>query len=229
MAAATIFYPASVVPNRFGMGRPALESPQNAAWDGDQTAFAPLVFREWNTLEGITEKLLVPARRELYSQDTQPDYVYIIETGLVKLVRLTDEGGESILGLRSDGWVMDAASAVLNCPHSSSAVTLTPCTIRRAHRNSFMQVLNSSPALTRDLNRLICREIHADQEQQIEFRNGTAQGRLERLVRELSRITRDPNPLDSLPLKKFEIAQLLSITPEHLSRLLRQREDCRMA
>jgi len=192
------------------------------------TAFAPLIGRDWSCFSGITEKLLIPARRELYAQNTPPDFVYFIESGLVKLVRLTEDGAESILGLRSNGWIIDASSAVLNLPHASSAVTLTASIIRRARRGAFLQVLNDSQALTRDLNTLICREIHSGLEQQIELRSGTAQSRLDRLVRELSRVTRLQEPLDSLPLKKLEIAQLLSITPEHLSRLLRAREEHRV-
>jgi CRP/FNR family transcriptional regulator len=152
----------------------------------------------------------------------------VIETGLVKLVRLTDDGAESILGLRSNGWIIDASSAVLNFPFPFSAVAVTRCTIRRAHRSAFLQLVNSSSALMHDLNSLICREIHAEQEQQIEFRNGSAQSRLDRLLSELSRLTCSQDPLDGLPLKRFEIAQLLSITPEHLSRLLRLREEARL-
>jgi CRP-like cAMP-binding protein len=196
----------------------------NAAAGMGATAFAPLVFHEWESLDGIAERHFFSARHELCTQGGAPHFVNWIESGLVKLVRLTGDGGEFILGLRSDGWIIDAASAILNRPLACSAVTLTPCTVRRASRAAFMRLLNTSPSVMRDLNQLICREVHADQEQQIEFRSCSAQSRLDRLLRELSRITRKEDPLDGLPLKRFEVAQLLSITPEHLSRLLRLRD-----
>jgi CRP-like cAMP-binding protein len=225
--AATVLFPVKTGFARLGMERGSRNELSNGSADRSATAFAPLVFHKWDSLEGITERHLFPARHELCTQDGSPNSVYLIENGLVKLVRLTGDGSESILGLRSDGWIIDAASAVLNRPFACSAVTLTPCSIRRASRAAFMQLLNRSPSLMHDLNQLICRELHADQEQQIEFRNGSAQSRLNRLLRELSRITRQEDPLDGLPLKRFEVAQLLSITPEHLSRLLRLRDESR--
>jgi CRP-like cAMP-binding protein len=185
-------------------------------------AFAPLFFEESADFSLISRTEAIPAKHQLFAQDTRTDSVYLIETGLVKLVRLTNEGSEAILGLRGKGWFVDAAAVVLNCPHAFSVVSIMPCVVRRVSRNAFMEVLASSPAMVQHINRLMCREICADQEQQIEFRNGTAQGRLERLIRELVRLTGTERPLQNLPLKKFEIAQLLAITPEHLSRLLRE-------
>ena len=185
------------------------------------SAFAPLTFTGWSALEGVGERKQAPPRQELFGQDEAAPPVFFVESGVVKLVRNTQNGEELITGLRSSGWLLDGASAVLGLPSTCKAVTVTPCVLRCLSRAAFMKVLDVSPNLLKEVNGLICRELCAGQEQQVAFRCGDAQSRLEMLVNELS-----PNgaigSLDQLPLKRMEIAQLLAITPEHLSRLAKQ-------
>lgn len=188
--------------------------------EGTAMAFAPLVFQEWTSLAGLSEPRVVGPRETLYPQEELRNCVWFIERGVVKLARLENDGTEYILGLRSNGWVLDAASTILNRPSPSSAVTLTTCTIRRVPRSQFMHLLETSPSMMQDLNRLMCREIQAEQQQQVEFRSGNAQSRLNRLIQELLQASSSGDPLALLPLRRFEIAQLLAISPEHLSRLL---------
>ena len=183
-------------------------------------AFAPLIFPEWKNLAGIAHRQLVPRRKSLANQDELRSTVVVIETGIVKLVRVESDGSEYIAGLRSNGWLIDAASLILNRPLPFAAETVTPCSVYRISRDIFMGLLESNRALMWDLAQLVCREIQAEREQQFEFRGGSAQGRLHRLISELSETRVEGDPLDLLPLKRLEIAQLLSITPEHLSRLL---------
>jgi CRP-like cAMP-binding protein len=184
------------------------------------TAFAPMVFDRSKALADLMEKRCVPAQFQLFSQDYPTEIVYLVETGLVKLVRLSNSGQESILGLRSDGCLVNAASTILNAPANCSAITVTACTVRYAHRARFMKALESSPSLMMDLSAMICQEICSELEVHAELSAGSAQRRLDRLRRELSGRNYSNDPLGQLALKRFEIAQLLSITPEHLSRLL---------
>ncbi|HLK69613.1 MAG TPA: Crp/Fnr family transcriptional regulator [Bryobacteraceae bacterium] len=183
-------------------------------------AFTPLSCPAWKSLADVAHRQLVPRRKSLANQDELRSTVVIIETGIVKLVRVESDGSEFIAGLRSNGWLIDASSLILNRPLPFAAETLTPCSVFRIPRDVFMRLLENNSALMWDVARLVCREIQAEREQQFEFRGGTAQGRLERLLSELSETASTGDPLDLLPLKRLEIAQLLSITPEHLSRLL---------
>lgn len=184
-------------------------------------AFAPLIFRGWSALEGVGERRVAQPRQELFSQDETASPVFFVESGVVKLMRISSNGDELITGLRSSGWLLDGASAVLGLPSTCRAVAVTQCVLRCLARADFLRMLGNNPALLQEVNGLICRELCAGQEQQMAFRCGDAQSRLEMLVNELS-----PNgaidSLDQLPLKRMEIAQLLAITPEHLSRLAKQ-------
>jgi CRP/FNR family transcriptional regulator len=204
-----------------GLVRPQQRTIDSRTGPESISTFAPLTHQGGSAQDGIGERKAAPARRELYSQDEAAPPVFFIESGVVKLVRLMPDGQELITGLRSSGCLLDGAASVLGWRSTSKAVTVTPCILRCLPRADFVRALNANADLLKEINELICRELFAGQEQQVAFRCGDAQSRLALLIRELS-----PGgaieSLDQLPLKRMEIAQLLAITPEHLSRLAKQ-------
>ncbi len=183
-------------------------------------AFTPLIFHAWRNLSPIADRKLVAAHTRLCEQDEELQSVLVIESGIVKLVHLEPDGSEYIAGLRSDGWMIDAASAILDTFTPFTAVTVTPCEVSSVPLEAFRQQLLSTPDLMRDLLLLVCNEIQAEREQQVEIRGRSAQSRLTRFLDELASLADRHSIFGQLPLKQSEIAQLLSITPEHLSRLM---------
>lgn len=182
-------------------------------------AFTPLIYHAWKNLSHVATRRLMTAHTQLCDQDEPLDSVLVIESGIVKLVHLEPDGSEYIAGLRSDGWMIDAASAVLNTAAPFTAITVTACEISSVPLDVFRQQLLAEPALMRDLLVLVCNEIQAEREQQMEIRGRSAQSRLTRFLEEIGRLA-EHTAFAQLPLKQSEIAQLLSITPEHLSRLM---------
>ncbi len=183
-------------------------------------AFTPLIYHAWRNLSHLASRRLIMAHEDLCAQDEPLDSLLVIESGIVKLVHLEPDGSEYIAGLRSEGWMIDAAAAVLNRPAPFTAITVTACEISTVPLDAFRQQLATEPALMRDLLGLVCSEIQAEREQQVEIRGRSAQSRLTRFLEELSRLAERHSVFAQLPLKQSEIAQLLSITPEHLSRLM---------
>jgi hypothetical protein len=71
----------------------------------------------------------------------------------------------------------------------------------------------------------LCREVASFSSLQIELMSSKAEDRLNLLFRERAASLLTGGILDPLPLlKQMELAQLLSITPEHLSRLQKKRK-----
>jgi CRP/FNR family transcriptional regulator len=69
----------------------------------------------------------------------------------------------------------------------------------------------------------LCNELTSQASAQAQMMGGSAQDRLVHFMRERSAGHSQIKTLDALPLlKQMELAQLLSITPEHLSRLLQK-------
>jgi CRP-like cAMP-binding protein len=169
-----------------------------------------------------------PPGVELFLQDSTPEEVYYIKSGLIKLSNMTKEGRELIVGLRSAGSILGVASVMLDRPHPLTAVTLTRCRIRRISAPLFLNHVRSDIGLSWQLHRLQSQELYDQVAQLVRIGTLPAQQRLEQflagLISALEIKEAQKEAKIQWPLKHWEIAQLIAITPEHLSRILRQME-----
>jgi CRP-like cAMP-binding protein len=201
-----------------------LKQPEPLSLDEGRRAF----------LDGLGPLQRYPPAIELFKQHAQAQDIYIVEHGLVKLIRLNQEGREMILGLRSPGWVLGDASVVLQKPYAASAFTLTYCHLRRIPAESFIELLQTNAHISWYFHQLQSREIY----NQIGHMEGlgflSARHRLEQLLWQLVSTQRLNNSQEedlreetrlNLPLKQTEIAELIAVTPEHLSRVLKQMQN----
>jgi len=185
-------------------------------------AFAPTVSDEFDRLKGLPEEKTVPSGTVLLEQGTEPTSVFLLCQGLVKLTSVSSQGRESVLGLRSAGWYAGAVSVLVHRPNVYSVKTVTECVISRIPAHEFHLWLMRSAKMARHFTQTLCNEL-LSQSAEAQVRGGSAEERLSHFMTE--RNTRHANlkTLDPLPmLKQMELAQLLAITPEHLSRLLRR-------
>ncbi|HWP44666.1 MAG TPA: Crp/Fnr family transcriptional regulator [Blastocatellia bacterium] len=170
-----------------------------------------------------------PAGAELFKQGSSAREVYLIEQGLAKLIRVTEDGQEIIVGLRSPGWILGASSAILGNPYSLTAVTLTRCRTRFIYAEQFIELARSDLEFSWYLHILATEELHEQLAHLVGLRCLSARKRFEQLLLLMvSSIHPDLSQNDArfkLPMKQWEIAQLIGITPEHLCRLQRQMEQ----
>lgn len=166
---------------------------------------------------------------KLFHQGTRAQDVYFISQGLVKLVRVEQGGREVIIDLRFPNWLLGAATLLLGKSHPASAVTLAECHLHRIPGGVFYELLKANAAFSLHLHRLHSYEVlnHISHVSQLSCL--TAQQRLENLLWQLTSTLRQRESLDEiqvqLPLKYWEVAQLLAITPEYLCRLLKKMHE----
>jgi len=166
---------------------------------------------------------------ELFRQDASASDIFLIETGLVKLSRIEENGREVIVDLRFPEWLLGAASVILKQPYAVSAITLTDCYLRRISAPNFYYLVESDPLVSVYVHQMHSREVLDKISNIAQLGCFTAR---ERLIHLLSRLVsfsaKNETSLEfkiRLPLKYWELAQLIAITPEHLSRLLKQMEQ----
>src|SRR5580700_4033831 len=82
-----------------------------------------------------------PAGVQLFRQGSRPDTVYFISDGLLKLARVDCEGNEAIVCVRGVGWLLGAATVILEQSHATTAHTLTTCTLHRIAARVFRAYL----------------------------------------------------------------------------------------
>jgi CRP/FNR family transcriptional regulator len=186
-------------------------------------AFAPIVSNAFEELKNLPESAEVAVSSLLVEQDAAVGSVYLLRHGLVKLIYVTPEGRETTLGLRTAGWYAGGASALMGTPSVYSVKAVTACTVSRIPAAEFHVRLMQSARMMRHFMNTLCHELISQSAAQAQMMGGSAQERLVHFMRERNNEHAGVKTLDALPLlKQMELAQLLSITPEHLSRLLQK-------
>jgi len=193
-------------------------------------AFTPLLAGGAGFVDHLPPARFVPAGTLLVEQGGKSRAIYLIEEGLVKLTHLNICGRESTIGLRSEGWYAGATSALLNEASVYAVSTVTGCMVARLPVHDFRRYLNESHEMMDHFIAGLCFEVAAQASLQVELMVNSAEDRLDHFM--LERTTEHPSrrTVDPLPvLKQMEVAQLLSITPEHLSRLLHKKKQASMS
>ncbi len=179
--------------------------------------------------------LALPSRVEtcehgvaLTSQGRSVDYVYFVVTGAIKLGHVCQDGREVIVELASGGDLVGAHSALCGEACQESAVTLSRCRLARWEPKEFRARLATDADFAGEVLRVTIRQALALRRRLLEFAVMPAKQRLcglfwfwlERVLKEAPA----PSGGFTIPLARVEIAQLLSITPYHLSRVLNELE-----
>jgi CRP-like cAMP-binding protein len=186
-------------------------------------AFAPILSDAFEHFTDLPEPSEISPGTLLLEQGELCKTVWLIRDGLVRLTYVSHDGRETTLGLRAAGWFAGAACLIMNTPNVCSVKAVTPCIVSRIPAQDFSRRLAQSARLMRHFTSALCLELIAQTTAQVSLMSDSAEQRLDGFMRERSARHPQIKTLDALPLlKQMELAQLLSITPEHLSRLLRR-------
>jgi CRP-like cAMP-binding protein len=166
------------------------------------------------------------SRSELFQQGTPADEVYVIHEGIVKLVWGDSAGKQTILGLRWPGCLIGVPAVVTGEPCAMSAATLVNCVLERISAEKFLQRLQNDSDFAWKIHQIQSREVHEQLNWLGEMACSSARSRLGNVFRRLVEIgkvqTDGKKSRVRLPLKHKEVAELIAVTPEHLSRLLHE-------
>jgi CRP/FNR family transcriptional regulator len=165
-----------------------------------------------------------PPSTTLFIQGAMPREVFYMERGLVKLIRISENGQELAVGLPSQGSLIGSASVIVQEPYPFTAITVTACALSCIPADIFLHLAKTDVEFCWYLHEVHSREVHKQASQLAALRYLSARKRFERLLLQfLSSIPaheRQNSMKVRLPLKHWEIAQLIGIRPEHLSRVL---------
>lgn len=176
---------------------------------------------------------IYPPAVELFSQGAYAADVYLVHTGIVKFTRSEANGQEILLDLRFPGSLVGSAAAISEKPHPFTAVTVTRCTLARWRARSFVSLLDTDTSLAARVRQILSEDILDHVARISQLTCLPARQRLERLLWQFcERVGLDETGQQSgtkarlqLPLKHYEIAHLLSVTPTYLCRLLNTLEQ----
>jgi CRP-like cAMP-binding protein len=183
--------------------------------------FAPIVSDGFTRLANLPEGTTVAAGTTLIHQSKRCAHVTLLLDGLVKLVSVSGDGKQVTLGLRTTGWYAGASAVLMDTVSVYSVVAVTPCKVVQIPAADFYLRLIQSARMMRHFVSALSSEMILMSSAQAYMMLGTAEDRLTQFMNERHRSSSNWQVLDTLPLlKQSELAQLLAISPEHLSRLL---------
>jgi CRP/FNR family cyclic AMP-dependent transcriptional regulator len=196
----------------------------------NQSSFFSTFFGEHRNAgnNGWTHIQTCPAGTQVYQQGASADTVYLVERGVVKLTRLAPNGREMIAGIRRRHWLIGTTAVLLRRPHSFTVTALVQTVVRCIPASIFVNLVKMDSQLSWQLNLLLSQEI-LNHRKRLEANSCmTARESLECFLCELIN-EQEPEetgkPFELLiPLKSQELAEIIAVTPEHLSRLLKEME-----
>jgi CRP-like cAMP-binding protein len=164
-----------------------------------------------------------PPNTEIFRQEQVTGGVYLLEEGKVKMARTEYCGNEIVIEIAEPVQILGITSVLSRTPATVTATTLTTCSAVSLNTRMFLTLVEQEPDLTKSLLRLVseysCQQV---------FRHawlGAASSR-QRLASLLVSYISPRIPHSNgkikihMPLKKTDIAGLLAVRPEQLSRLL---------
>jgi CRP-like cAMP-binding protein len=167
-----------------------------------------------------------PAGVEVLRQAEMAKDVWIIDDGAVKLVYFDEDGREVTVGVRLKGWILGSASVILKKPSPVAAFTMTPCYLQRLDAAMFLEMLGGNSRLSSWLHKMHSQEVFDQLVSLTQASALSAKQRLERVIAQLIQPVEDNVQIIdvrvTLPFSHRDLAGLVQVTPEHLSRLLRQ-------
>lgn len=88
-----------------------------------------------------------PKRATIFSEGDPSDWFYVVETGKVKITKLSQEGKEIILEIISPRQFFGGVAVVRGFPYPANAVALEPTRVIRCSRTNLLKVLDRFPVV----------------------------------------------------------------------------------
>src|SRR5437660_4614179 len=116
------------------------------------------------SLSDCFPRQLVPGHKyptgvEILTQGEIANDVWIVDKGIVKLIHVAEDGRDIVVGLRTIGWIVGAASAIVKKPSPITAVTVTSCDLQRIDAGHFLDLLSGDSELSRWLHKMHSQEV----------------------------------------------------------------------
>lgn len=172
-----------------------------------------------------------PAGIGLFSQGSSAQEAYFVDAGLVKLVWVDFHGREFIVGLRHGGNFIGLAPVILGATHPVSAVTMSRSRLVRVPAHLLLSLVKNNAEISSVAHEMLSREVCDQAIRMAELGCLSSRERVKQMLRhivelspqEIHKTTRETRFL--LPLRQCELASMLAVTPEHLSRILKQLRE----
>jgi CRP/FNR family transcriptional regulator, polysaccharide utilization system transcription regulator len=164
-------------------------------------------------------------REIIFPEGGPPAAAHCIRSGIVKLSKRGSRGEPLIIRLLGSGHLIGYRAVLAGEPYAATAEAVGAVELCTIPLGSFAATLRSSPLFSERLLAMMARELRVSEEQTLALAHETVRARSVRLlVGFLDDTGPDHAPGNPIlvPLQRWELAQMVSTSPETLSRTLHQ-------
>lgn len=162
----------------------------------------------------------------LFRQGEKNEGVFVVASGLLAQRVLHENGTDVIVALAGPGETLGARAFLRNSPHATTAMALLPSSICAIRRRDAVRLTRDAPMAHMALVACCLKALDRSHE---DLLHNSALGTRARLAALLLRFRDDRGAvgpcLIRVPLSRPDLAGILGILPESLSRLLRQLRE----
>jgi CRP/FNR family transcriptional regulator, cyclic AMP receptor protein len=190
------------------------------ATSGERFASAVLE-ADWRALLAHGRPRQYPRNTRVFCEGDPSDFVIAIREGLVKIVVTTEDGHESLLGIRGPGELVGELAALDPAPRAASAVALEALTVQTLTADEFRAFVTQHGRAALELMRMLIGRLREADRRRVEF---GAYDALSRVARFLAQLAAEQEPHGRggavVRLSQHEIGELVGASRESVGRAL---------
>lgn len=175
-------------------------------------------------LSGIAVRLTFKRGDIIFHDGDKGDGIYIVETGKIKVFKLSLDGREQILHIYGPGHMFGEVPVFQGKSFPASSMTLEPSNIIFLPRDRFVALISTTPALSMNILADLSRRLRAFTIQIEALSLKEVPARLAAYILTLSKEQKNPVRVH-LPISKALLSNLIGTTPETTSRMLKKMGD----
>jgi CRP-like cAMP-binding protein len=193
----------------------------------DGTFLERLSAADADALAAAGHRKSIPARTQLFEEGDPAYEVLILESGSVKLARVSRDGREVVVAVRGAGSLLGELSAIDGGSRSTSAATVTSVRLIAVPFAEFRHLVDTRASLARALLDLMAERMRESTERVLEFGTAAALTRVCRRLVEFADGQAVGNGASTLavPLTQQEIASLCGLSREAVVKALKALKD----
>lgn len=159
----------------------------------------------------------------LLVQGEAGDFLYVLTSGLVKVIVAAESGVQTTLAIRSRGDLVGEFALLDKKPRTATARAAGPVTALKVGGTAFLALAGRSPEVQATVTRYVLGKLRASTERRAAERVWDARERLAQVLYELGQqcAQRDPDGMIRIPITQSELGDLAGVAVSTAERVLK--------
>lgn len=163
----------------------------------------------------------VKKKQVLYYEGDEPQGLYLVLDGIIKTIKMTEDGRELMTGLFKAEDFLGVNAVLLGEPFSETAEAVEDSAICLLPRDAVINLLNKYPDLSHQFIKILANNVREKEEQLLELAYHSVR---KRMAQTLVRLSKQMEP-EHFKISRDELAALSGMATETVSRTLTDFKD----